>query len=211
VRSQDIIEAIVGDQPEITDYIVDISRWAAQTEPDDENAAIALANKALEEYRVTYVTGDPIVSHGGRVEADGTIKIAVDNGFYDLVNSKQFPSVIQHEFVHQEQVRHAGEGASKMAANSYNRCLNPDGSINMKEYYLIPYEIMAYAKSVADSFKTAGMSKDEVLKMLRTKVHLWKLPSDVQKFIYPYYSRRKKHPDVWHKFLRYTIDYVRNW
>jgi hypothetical protein len=208
----DIIEAVVGDKPEVTGYIVDISKWAMQTEPDDEDAAIALANKELENFRVRYVKGDPIIaSGGGRVESDGTIKIAVDNGFYTLVSNPRFPDVIRHEFVHQEQVRQAGEGADKLAAQSYRNALNPDGSINMDRYYLIPYEIMAYAKSVADDLKKMGLSKDEAFRMLRTKMEFDKLPKEVKQFLYPYYARRKKHKGVWHKFLRYMVEYIKNW
>jgi len=207
----DIIEAIVGDDPEITSYIVDIARWAASMEPEDESAAIALANKELEDFRVVFVKKDPVVSAGGRVEADGTIRIPVDSGFYLIVRDKSFPDIIRHEYVHQEQVRHSGEAADKMAADSYRQALNPDGSVNMEQYYLIPYEIMAYAKSTSDELQKEGYSKDEALKLLRTKIKFDKLPYGTQRFIYPYYARRKKHPEVWHKFLRYMVDYVRNW
>ena len=211
MRSQDIIEAVVGDDPEITDYIVDIAKWALATHPDDEEAAMNLANQELADYRVKFVTKDPIVQRGGRVESDGTIRIPVDDGFAATVNSSTFPDVIRHEYVHQEQVRHSGEGASKMAAQSYRKALNPDGSINRENYYLIPYEIMAYAKSTADELKKAGLSKDQALSLVRTKVKLDRLPQSAKAYVYPYYTRRKKHPQAWHKFLRYILDYVRNW
>lgn len=211
MRSQDIIEAVVGDDPEITNYIVDIARWAVATHPDDDDAAMDLANQELADYRVTFVKKDPIVQKGGRVEADGTIRIPVDAGFTATVNSSTFPDVIRHEYVHQEQVRHSGEGASKLAAHSYSQALNPDGSVNMDRYYLIPYEVMAYAKSTADELKKAGLTKDLALGLVRKKMKIDKLPPNVHHYVYPYYARRKKHPQAWHKFLRYMVDYIRNW
>jgi hypothetical protein len=211
MRALDIVEAVVGDDPEITSYVVDVARWAAQAQPNDEQAAIGLANRELADFRVKFVMKDPVVQGGGRVEADGTIRLPVDQGFYQIVQSAQFPDIVRHEYVHQEQVRHAGPEAEKMAADSYRQALNPDGSVNMKQYYLIPYEVMAYAKSAADDLKKEGLTKDAALQLVRKKVKIDELPLLVQRWVYPYYTRRKKHPQVWHKFLRYIVDYVRNW
>jgi hypothetical protein len=211
MRALDIVEAVVGDDPETTHYIVDIARWAAETHPQDEQAAIDLANQELADFRVKFVKKDPVLQGGGRVESDGTIRLPVDQGFHQIVMSAQFPDIVRHEYVHQEQVRHAGPGADKMAADSYRQALNPDGTINMEKYYLIPYEVMAYAKSTADELQKEGLTQDAALALLRVKTDLRKWPYPVQRWVYPYYARRKKHPQVWHKFLRYIVDYVRNW
>ncbi len=197
-------EAVVGPSPDQMEAVDRIIKDAAAECNGDPKVFVVLANEQLEPYQVIF---DSVMHARHTARAPGAPATATPGGVYlpvpsahDLNNPqwfRQLSAMLHHELVHVGQM-----GRSKKPHEMYNKALDyvtPGGHLDQDRYLQQKQEIMAWAASMVESWRKQGLSKDEMMKRLR---------SGKWSFGMKYWHNRRKFPQAFNRFVKQAIEYI---
>lgn len=178
----DLGEAIVRPSTEDVRAVMEIIRRDSRNLPE--------LNRNLEPFGIRIDLHDPELTQVGapaRTGLDGIVFNRIPRSPSDF---RWFEKVLRHELIHLGQMDRADKTGSalRMFYGDQERLVDPSGKLNREEYENNSQEMMAAAHDVVDRFKQSGMSREQILRILKST------PPD------------RRHPSS--RFLRYAAAYL---
>lgn len=175
-----ISEAVVGKSKEELDLIARIIWNTARKYRGKPNAILNFeidVNHSLLPYRIKFDQHNKDLRDlrmPAKVERadDGVIAVILTPPIGSLMNNIQhIMMLISHELVHVDQLNRAEArrpGSIDIMYKNYEKRIMKNGKVDKEAYASDRHELMAYARSTVDALKMRGLSKEEIIEMLRT-------------------------------------------